>query len=322
MATFAQGQAGHVVEHNRVHAHSAGTGPLATDADLSPLLAGIGKGAFHLPVGTFTASEPIVIPAGAHLVGAGSSTSQSGAATVIKCAGSGVILGGNGARLSGVYLLHTGAVAESNGVTLRASRTTVEDVTVKNFGQDGFHAESDSPPQYNCNLARLIRCRADTNGRYGFYIKGADSNLMIVEMPDAVGNGSYGYFNGSAKTTYINPHASANVGGGFYDDGNSNTYLNPYVESGVGFSFVVAALSYYGTYLSNSYGSPWIEFEQADPEAPNGNYPGGGWTVIQQGEWAGNVNLKDGRLRVQDNAGKQWQVRVNAQGGLYTTALI
>lgn len=82
-------------------------------------------------------------------------------------------------KLENIALIGTKQrIGVANGIDVRTS-VELSDVIIYDFDGDGIHAECGGTS--NCNLARLNDVTTETNGGWGLWVSGGDSNSWFVE---------------------------------------------------------------------------------------------------------------------------------------------
>ncbi|MEZ4674860.1 MAG: glycosyl hydrolase family 28-related protein [Caldilineaceae bacterium] len=98
-----------------------------------------------------------------------------------------------------------------NGLSTR-TQIYVENVTIKNFAQDGInvHGNIVGDLEGNASNCNFINCVVGGCGRDGFHLEGGDATGCTLLTCSAVVNRRYGFFDSTRGNTYITCHAEAN----------------------------------------------------------------------------------------------------------------
>ena len=173
-----------------------------------------------------------------------------------------------------------GGSETDDGLTVKAERWRLDQVSVRWFGRHGFYFDSVSHASDNADLGVATGIEAHYNGKDGIRLDGDDANACVFILPDLRANGRYGIYNNGAKNTFIAPHANGNDTADYHDAGIGSLWLNVYAESAG--RFEIPSPGSNGFFLSSStYAIP--AFWTGNPLANNVAYASAANWFIQIG---------------------------------------
>ncbi|HEV2122171.1 MAG TPA: hypothetical protein VGW38_05270, partial [Chloroflexota bacterium] len=123
--------------------------------------------------------------------------------------------GSDGSIIRHLGISGGGGSGPHDGKHVRNHASTIEDVVVSGFAQDGIRisasAGSGAEREGNANNWKLRDCYLVRNGRAGLWVEGADANAGYAMGVDASFNGQYGFYDASfLGNTYVACHTEYN----------------------------------------------------------------------------------------------------------------
>lgn len=123
--------------------------------------------------------------------------------------------GSDGSIIRHLGIAGGGGSGAHDGIHVRNHGSTIEDLVVSGFAQDGIRIEASTggggAREGNANNWKVRDCYLVRNGRAGLWVKGADANAGYAIGVDSSFNGQYGIYDASfLGNTYVACHTEYN----------------------------------------------------------------------------------------------------------------
>jgi hypothetical protein len=213
-----------------------GDGKVNDQPALQQLLDDVTQPIINLPAGVFACDAPLIISRTVQVRGAG----RMATILLFRKGTAGLTLtrdvAGNGdwCVIEGLSLRGSRG-ADGAGISIHAGRTTIRDVTVKNFPGPGIYAAGppDMPGPAGANLWRLERVESRGNGSDGVRVVSANANAGVADQVSCIANKGWGFYEGASAGSKADPHGNgyrdchtaANTLGGYSIGGNNSASL-------------------------------------------------------------------------------------------------